>query len=52
VPNAPATPTRTFRISDEIWLAAKAKAKVEKRTLTDVVVSALLAFVEDDTPES
>jgi len=46
VPNAPKTPTRTVRVSDELWLAAKDKAAIERRTLTDVVIEALKVYVE------
>jgi len=45
VPNAPKTPTRTVRVSDEIWGAAKEKAAVEGRTLTDVVIEALKKYI-------
>lgn len=45
MPNAPKTPTRTVRVSDEIWGAAKEKAAVEGRTLTDVVIEALKKYI-------
>ena len=45
VPNAPKTPTRTVRVSDEIWLAAKDRAADEGRTLTDVVIAALKEYI-------
>jgi predicted HicB family RNase H-like nuclease len=41
MPNAPKTPTRTVRVSDEIWTAAKEKAAIEGRTLTEIVIAAL-----------
>jgi hypothetical protein len=47
VPNAPKTPTRTFRCPDELWDAAKDKAAVEERTVTDVLIKALNAYVAD-----
>lgn len=47
MPNAPKTPTRTVRVSDEIWGAAKEKAALEGRTLTDVVIAALKEYVAD-----
>jgi len=40
------TPTRTVRISDELWFAAKARAAKEGCTVTDVIVTSLEAFVE------
>jgi len=33
------------RVSDEIWGAAKEKAAVEGRTLTDVVIEALKKYI-------
>jgi hypothetical protein len=47
VPNAPKTPTRTFRCPDELWEAAKDKAAVEERTVTDVLLKALREYVAD-----
>ena len=44
MPNAPKTPTRTIRVSEELWAAAKEKAAIEERTLTDVL-SLDLAFI-------
>lgn len=46
MPNAPKTPTRTVRVSDELWEAAKEKAVLEEKTVTDVIIAALKAFVE------
>jgi predicted DNA-binding protein len=37
MPNQPKTPIRGFRIPDELYRAAQAKAADEGRTLTDVV---------------
>ena len=48
VPNQPRTPNRTFRIPDDIYFPAKAKAGLEGRTLTDVVRDALLDYIDDD----
>lgn len=45
VPNAPKTPTRTVRVSDEIWGAAKEKAALEGRTLTDIVIEGLKTYI-------
>ena len=43
------TPTRTVRVSDELWFAAKDKAAVEGCTVTDVIVASLEAFVESSS---
>jgi hypothetical protein len=48
VPNAPKTPTRTIRVSDAIWDAVKLKAAEEKRTVTDVIVSALREYLKKE----
>jgi hypothetical protein len=52
VPNQPKTPTRSFRISDDVYKPALAKAREEGTTLTDVVTSALLDYIEDDDEET
>ncbi|MEU2339943.1 YlcI/YnfO family protein [Streptomyces sp. NPDC013172] len=39
------TPVRNIRVPDGLWEAAKAKAKAEGRTLTDVIVAALHRYV-------
>jgi hypothetical protein len=41
------TPTRTIRVSDSIWNAAKEKAAKEGHTVTDVVIAALEEFIEE-----
>ena len=41
MPNAPKTPTRTIRVSTELWDKVKAKAAEDKRTVTDVIIEAL-----------
>ena len=48
MPNAPKTPTRTVRVSDELWFAAKDKAIAQEKTVTDVIIAALQAFVDED----
>jgi hypothetical protein len=48
VANRPKTPTRSFRIRDEVYLPALAKAKAEGDTLTGIVIEALLDYVGDD----
>lgn len=48
MPNAPKTPTRTIRVSDELWKAAQAKAKQDKVTLTSILIKALQAYIDND----
>jgi hypothetical protein len=43
------TPTRPFRIPDDVYEAAQARAKAEGVTLTAVVVTALRSFAEGAT---
>lgn len=50
VPNKPATPLRNFRIPDDEYQAAQAKAKQEGTSLTTVVRELLRAWV-DQTKE-
>lgn len=40
------TPMRSFRINDEIYAQAKARAEQEGLTLTDVIVGSLEMFVD------
>jgi predicted DNA binding CopG/RHH family protein len=47
MPNAPKTPTRTIRVSTDLWLAVKDKAAIEGRTVTDVIVEALKAYIKE-----
>lgn len=47
MPNAPKTPTRTFRCPDHIWNAAKAKAADEGVTVTDVLIDALRKYLRN-----
>ena len=47
MPNAPKTPTRTIRVSNDLWTAVKDKAAIEERTVTDVIIQALKAYVDD-----
>lgn len=47
VPNQPATPNRTVRVSDEVWEAAQRKASDRGETVTDVIVRALIRYVRD-----
>ena len=45
MPNAPKT--RTFRCSDDLWDAAKAKAALDDRTVTEILINALQEYVKD-----
>lgn len=47
MPNMPATPNRTVRVPDEIWVPAIAKAAAEGTTVTEVVIKALTKFLRD-----
>ena len=48
MPNAPKTPTRTIRVSQELWTAVKDKAQIDGRTVTDVIVTALKEYIRVD----
>lgn len=48
MPNAPKTPTRTIRVEESLWQSVKVKAAEQDRTVTDVIISALKEFVEED----
>ena len=47
MPNSPKTPTRTIRVSNDLWNAVKDKAKIDGRTVTDVIIEALKEYVKD-----
>jgi NRPS condensation-like uncharacterized protein len=47
-PNKPRTPVRTVRVEDEIWEPAKARAKAEGRTVSDVIRARLAEWIDDD----
>jgi len=47
VPNQPRTPIRSFRIPDELYDPALAKAHAEDRTLADVVRELLEGYLVD-----
>lgn len=47
VPNQPKTPRRSVRIPDEVWQAAKEKAKRRGETVTDVILRALKRYIRD-----
>lgn len=46
MPNQPKTPTRSVRVGDALWAAAKAKAEERDETVTDVLVRALERYVK------
>ena len=46
MPNAPKTPTRTFRCPDEVWNAAKEKAAQEGQTVTEIILEALRDYAD------
>lgn len=46
VPNKPKTPIRGFRIPDDVYNAAKAKAEEKGETLTEVVRKALERYAK------
>ena len=51
-PNQPATPTRSVRIPDELWEAAKRVASDRGETVTSVIIRALVRYVrEHPSPE-
>lgn len=46
MPNAPKTPIRTFRIPDDLWSAAQAKAEERGDNLSEVVRRALQRYAK------
>ena len=47
MPNAPKTPTRTIRVSDELWTAVQKKAADEGITVTSIILDALNDYVSE-----
>ena len=47
MPNAPKTPTRTIRVSDELWTAVGKKAASEGVTVTSIIIQALEDYVSE-----
>ena len=45
MPNAPKTPTRTLRVSDDLWVAVQKKAAREKVTVTSVIIKYLEEYL-------
>lgn len=41
------TPVRNLRVKDEIWEPALAKARAEGKTITEVIVAALKAYIDN-----
>ena len=48
MPNAPKTPTRTIRVSDQLWTAVQKKAAAEKITVTSIIIDALETYIKED----
>lgn len=46
VPNQPRTPLRSFRIPDDLYVAAQKKAEAKGDTVSDVVRRALERYVK------
>jgi len=47
MPNAPKTPTRTIRVSDELWLAVQKEAAKQGVTVTSILIEAMEKFVAE-----
>jgi predicted DNA binding CopG/RHH family protein len=47
MPNAPKTPTRTIRVSDDLWTAVQKKAAIDGVTVTSIIIAALEAYLKD-----
>lgn len=47
MPNAPKTPTRTIRVSDELWLAVQKEAAKQNITVTSILIDAMEKFVAE-----
>lgn len=45
-PNKPKTPLHSFRVTDELWNAAKEKARAEGTTIADVLRDALEKYLK------
>lgn len=46
MPDAPKTPHRTIRVDDDLWHAARDKARAEGRTVSDVIRDRLKRYVK------
>ena len=47
MPNAPKTPTRTIRVSDELWKSVQKKAAEDGITVTSIIIDALEKYVKN-----
>jgi predicted DNA binding CopG/RHH family protein len=47
MPNAPKTPTRTIRVSDELWTAVQKKAAQDGITVTSIILEALNEYIAE-----
>jgi len=47
MPNAPKTPTRTIRVSDELWLAVQKESAKQGVTVTSILIEAMEKFVAE-----
>lgn len=47
MPNQPATPNRTMRIPDEVWLEVQRIAADRGETVTDVTMRAFRRYIRD-----
>ena len=48
MPNSPKTPTRTIRVSDQLWTAVQKKAAADKVTVTSIIIEALEDYIKVD----
>jgi predicted transcriptional regulator len=48
MPNSPKTPTRTIRVSDQLWTAVQKKAAADKVTVTSIIIEALEDYIKED----
>lgn len=46
MPNAPKTPTRTIRVTDDLWLAVQRKAAIDGITVTSIIIKALEDYLK------
>ena len=51
VPDMPATPHRTVRVPDEVWVPAVARAAERGETVSDVVRRALVEYLMPHAPQ-
>lgn len=48
MPNQPKTPRRTFRISDEIYLATRKKVAEDGANITELIKEAMLQYLSGE----